>query len=170
MSPNSTPNPKGTKAQWDHNHLRTIYPGMVARIDSAPFHLHLLSHSWIIISLPRRKISRVVHLFICHQSGLVQIHPLDFLHSHCLGPLVYQSPLDQAKLLGFIQSGFIFSHCFLLYFCSHGSRLSWPSVTGSLRRRDPMLSTVGSLPLAPVIEDGCQNKAGGMNWHDEVRK
>lgn len=33
-----------------------------------------------------------------------------------------------------------------------------------------MLSIAGSSPPAPVIEDGCQNKAGGMNWHDEVRK
>lgn len=33
-----------------------------------------------------------------------------------------------------------------------------------------MLSIAGSLPPAPVIEDRCQNKAGGMNWHDEVRK
>lgn len=34
----------------------------------------------------------------------------------------------------------------------------------------PHAELAGSLPPAPVIEDGCQNKAGGMNWHDEVRK
>jgi len=115
--------------------------------------------------------SRAVHLFICHQAGLAPARQFCFLHSHCLAPFVYQgSPLDWSKLLGFIQSGFISARCIVLDFSSHSGRLSWPSVTGSPRSRDPMLSVAGSLPLAPVIEDGCQNKAGGMNWHDEVRK
>lgn len=69
-----------------------------------------------------------------------------------------------------MQSGFISAICIVLDFCSLSGRLSWPSVTGSPRSRDPTLSVAGSLPPAPVIEEGCQNKAGGMNWHDEVRK
>lgn len=138
---------------------------------SAPSRPHLLSHCWIPIPLPRRRMRRAVHLFICHQSGLAPARQFCFLRSHCLVPLVYQrSPLDQSKLLDFIQSCFICPLCIVSDFCSHSGRPSWPSVTGSPRSRDPTLSVAGSLPPAPVIEDGCQNKAGGMNWHDEVRK
>lgn len=133
--------------------------------------LRLLSHSRITTPLPRRRMSRAIHLFVCHHSGLAPARQFYFLHSPCLAPLVYpRSPLDRSKPLAFIQSSFISALCIVWGFCSHGGGLSWPSVTGSPRSGDPTLSVAGSLPPAPVIEDGCQNKAGGMNWHDEVRK
>lgn len=84
--------------------------------------------------------SRAVHLFICHQSGLAPARQFYFLHSLCLAPLDYQISPFGSKLLGFIQAGFICALCIVLDFCSHSGRLIWPLVTGSLRSTDPMLS------------------------------
>lgn len=103
---------------------------------SAPSCPCLLSHSQMTTPFPRRRMSRVVHLFICRQSGLapecVLFSLLPLSCSSCLPEKFFRL----VQVFGFYSVGLYFCPLHCVGFLWIEWRLGWPSVTVSLRSRD----------------------------------